>query len=264
MSAILQRKRFVLGNPEWKSAPWQQIPKDLKDVLVDVLVDMPDLVVLYDAMVHFQDDPAHKERLRTELLARCWESDRQLEAWLATVLAIPKPEGREQTHSCPVEEGEKAQQQQEPTQMQSQTEEVAPQQETGDGKESPGQERLITYVAQVHGMILYWTTALVLYTILRKALPRHEQPPDLPSRTDPLPHAKQLVRSLTELLKPSAGLYGRQNVVLPLEITWRFVKDWQVTGPDAVNAGVGTEEEIRELVEGMRKVRKRLMEGERE
>ncbi|KAK4141925.1 uncharacterized protein C8A04DRAFT_13701 [Dichotomopilus funicola] len=215
MSAILQRKRFVLGNPEWKSAPWQQIPKDLKDVLVDVLVDMPDLVVLYDTMVHCQDNPSHQERLRAELHARCWESDRQLEAWFAA-------------------------------------------QEAGDDKESSGQDHLITYVAQVHGMIIYWTTALVLYTILRNSLPRHEQPSALPPRTDPLPHAKQLVRSLTELLKPSAGLYGRQNVVLPLEITWRFVRDWRVTGLDAVNVGVDTKEEIRGLIEGMRKVRERL------
>ncbi|KAH6616013.1 hypothetical protein B0J18DRAFT_294321 [Chaetomium sp. MPI-SDFR-AT-0129] len=262
MSAILQRKRFVLGNPEWKSAPWQQIPKDLKDVLVDVLVDMPDLVVLYDTMVHCQDNPSHKEHLRAELHARCWESDRHLEAWFAAVLAIARPEGGE-AHSCPVEAGGKAEQQ-ELSQVETQPPEAAPQQETGDDKQNPGQDHLITYVAQVHGMIIYWTTALVLYTILRNSLPRHEPLAALPPRTNPLPHATHLVRSLTELLKPSAGLYGRQNVVLPLEITWRFVRDWRVTGLDAVNAGIDTEEEVRELMEGMRNVRERLREGGRE
>ncbi|EAQ93566.1 predicted protein [Chaetomium globosum CBS 148.51] len=75
--------RLVLGAPEWKSIPWQKVPKDFKDILVDVLVDMPQLVEEFDNM-RLCNDAAKRTGLQVELEQKCWEHDQQLLAWLAS------------------------------------------------------------------------------------------------------------------------------------------------------------------------------------
>ncbi|KAH6651042.1 hypothetical protein F5144DRAFT_589364 [Chaetomium tenue] len=75
--------RLVLGAPEWKSIPWQKVPKDFKDILVDVLVDMPQLVEEFDNM-RLCADATKRAALQVELEQKCWEHDQQLLAWLAS------------------------------------------------------------------------------------------------------------------------------------------------------------------------------------
>ncbi|KAK1751951.1 Sterigmatocystin biosynthesis regulatory protein [Echria macrotheca] len=81
LSALLERRRLPLDGPEWKTLPWQVIPKDLKDVLVDVLIDMPGLVEEFDRM-RLCYDLEIREVLQARLLAKCWEHDCRLLEWL--------------------------------------------------------------------------------------------------------------------------------------------------------------------------------------
>ncbi|KAK4031328.1 Sterigmatocystin biosynthesis regulatory protein [Parachaetomium inaequale] len=182
LSAVLRRKQSVLSTPEWKSIPWQEIPKNLKDILVDILVDMPGLVEAFDDMKHCTE-PSRQAALRLELVQKCWEQDRQLLTWSGLLFQGVNPGKQPCTE--------------------------------------PRSEDFVTHVAQVHGMSLFWTTSLVLYSILRMASGPQA---DLPERADPMHHARHLIHAITILLQPKAGLYGQQSAALPLEVALQYTR----------------------------------------
>ncbi|KAM7186037.1 Sterigmatocystin biosynthesis regulatory protein [Rhypophila sp. PSN 637] len=255
LSSILQRKRLVLGDPAWKTVPWQLSPKNLKDVLVDVLVDMPGLVEDFDHMMrHFHQLEMSSASLFTrqsaamitattlceELLQKCWEYDRHLLDWSHLVLQLPRQPPSVTSDSTNVErekkEGRKSGCQPPPRTDINKTSQDSP---------DIDQQALVIQIAQVHGMSLYWTTSLVLYTILQAALNLHASfelwPAQIPvnmgsavcplgqgmsllhDRLNPLSHAKHLVGALSILLQPSAGLYAQRSAALPLEVALEYV-----------------------------------------
>ncbi|KAL2174082.1 uncharacterized protein P884DRAFT_250583 [Thermothelomyces heterothallicus CBS 202.75] len=181
LDQVLRRERLVLSTPEWKTIPWRAIPKDYKDILVDALVDIPGLVEDFDKMRLCAEEP-RRSHLRLDLVRKCRILDRQLQTWVGLLTRLGAKVGE---HSCL-----------DPT-----------------GKD------LVTHVAQVHGMSLYWAASLVLYTILRLVSgPRAR----LPEHADPPEHARNLVAAVAILLEPGSRLYGRQNAALPLEIAWQY------------------------------------------
>ncbi|KAK4223214.1 Sterigmatocystin biosynthesis regulatory protein [Podospora fimiseda] len=183
LSGILRRRRLLFSAPEWKIIPWQgPIPRDLKDMLVDVLVDVPGLVEDYDRM-EACPNPAVKESLRIGVVARCWELDRNLGAWFNIVSSFISPDN-------------------------------PPPEFVTD---------LVMLVARMHGMMVFWTSSMVIFTILHLA--SGSQAHLLPSRMDPMFFALKLANTaLPILLQPRAGLYGQHSVVLPLEILLQFKK----------------------------------------
>lgn len=189
---MLRRERLVLSTPEWKTIPWQAIPKDYKDILVDALVDVPGLVEDFDKMQLCNEEP-RRSQLRFELVRKCWSLDRQLQTWVGLLIQLG---ARIKDHTCL-----------DPT-----------------GKD------LVTYVAQVHGMSMYWAASLVLYTILRLVVGPGVR---LPEHADPVEHARNLVAAIAILLDPSSRLYGRQNAALPLEIAWQYVNALRPVCPES-------------------------------
>lgn len=173
-------------------------------------------------------------RIRAAVINKCREHDRQLLGWAKLVFQLPKqlppepipdggdPDGKPQCTAPPGSNN------------------------TNDGPDI-SQQALIIHVAQVHGMALYWTTALVLYTIMQVActarLSFEPQPTgaalapsveaqthgDIPGasflaeRFNPLTHANHLVDAISVLLQPSAGLYGHRSAALPLEVALEYV-----------------------------------------
>ncbi|KAL2169487.1 hypothetical protein VTG60DRAFT_5956 [Thermothelomyces hinnuleus] len=134
-----------------------------------------------------------RSHLRLELVRKCWSLDRQLQTWVGLLTRLG---AKVKEHSCL-----------DPT-----------------GKD------LVTYVAQVHGMSLYWAASLVLYTILRLVSgPRAR----LPEHADPAEHARNLVAAIAILLEPSSRLYGQQNAALPLEIAWQYANALRPVSPDS-------------------------------
>ncbi|KAK4166912.1 Sterigmatocystin biosynthesis regulatory protein [Cladorrhinum sp. PSN259] len=182
LSGILRRKRLVFSLPEWKSIPWQGVPRDMKDMLVDVLVDMPGLVEDFDKW-EACTEPQTKETLRLALVERCWGLDRDLGAWFGIICSIVGPND-------------------------------PPPEFVTD---------LIMLVGQIHGMMVFWTTSMVLFTILHIA--SGSEAHLLPDRMDPMFFAHKLANAaLPILIQPKAGLYGQQSAVLPLEILLQFKK----------------------------------------
>lgn len=191
LSAVLRRKRLVLSTPEWKSIPWQKTPRNLKDILVDVLVDMPGLVEDFDIM-RLCADAGRKASLRLELVQKCWEHDKELMTWFGLLCQIVDPN--------------------KPSCIESRS---------GD---------LVTHIAQVHGMSLFWTTSLVLYSILWMASgPQAE----LPMRTDPTHHAHNLTEAITILLQPDSGLFGQQSALLLLDVARQYIMSLRSLSPQS-------------------------------
>ncbi|KAK3370527.1 hypothetical protein B0H63DRAFT_422358 [Podospora didyma] len=189
LSSILRRRRLVLSTPEWKAIPWQHIPKDMKDILVDVLIEMPGLVEDLDEMrSSSEDDLERREDLRLQLARKCWGYHRDLLSWLDLLNRIVQPPDGS---PCP------------------------------DAKpKSPGPKDVVTHIAQVHGMSLFWLTSLVLYSVLRMVCGSEEI---LPERADPIYHARRLVEAINALMRPEAGLYGRQSATLQIEVATEYI-----------------------------------------
>lgn len=181
----------MLSTPEWKSVPWQRIPKNLKDILVDVLVDMPRLVEDFDTMKLCAEE-SKKKTLRLELIQKCWEHDGQLLAWFGFLCQVVNP--------------------------------------GNTPRPGPRAKDVVTYVAQVHGMSLFWATSLILYSILWMASGPQS---DLPNRTAPMQHAHKLVEAIAILLQPNAGLYGQQSAWLLLEVARHFITAGITSTPES-------------------------------
>ncbi len=80
LQAIKKRKRTILSTDEWKTIPWLERQKDMKDVIVDVLVDIPGLLEDLDDLRACKDE-SRKLSLRRDLIQQCWRYDRQLLSW---------------------------------------------------------------------------------------------------------------------------------------------------------------------------------------
>ncbi len=193
---MLRRKQLALSTPEWKSIPWQSIPKNLKDVLVDVLVDMPGLIQEFDEM-QLCTEPSNQAERRVKLIDKCWEHDRQLLNWSSLVFREVNPGTQPCTDPLSVD--------------------------------------LVTRIAQVHGMSLFWTTSLILYSIFHMAAGPEE---DLPDRMNPMSHALQLADAISILLQPTAGLYGQQSAALPLEVALQYTALLGLRSPSAGHGSV--------------------------
>ncbi|CRG91336.1 hypothetical protein PISL3812_08384 [Talaromyces islandicus] len=55
MTSLRTRKKCFLSDPAWKKLPWNEIKKSPKDLLLDILVDVPTLFEAIDIMSHCKD-----------------------------------------------------------------------------------------------------------------------------------------------------------------------------------------------------------------
>ena len=98
----------------------------------------------------------------------------------------------------------------------------------GQGARSLSTTHLVTRIGQVHGMALYWNTALVLYSILWM-VSNTDGP--LPEQTNPMSHARRLVgTTIAVLVQPDAGLYGKQSAALPVEVARQWMAVMEAPG----------------------------------
>ena len=84
LGEFLRRKRSGLSAPEWKTAPWSEIPKTPKDALMDIMVDLPGLMEQFDTM-NTCVDPQLQLQLIQQLYDQCWAHHVELQNWATTV-----------------------------------------------------------------------------------------------------------------------------------------------------------------------------------
>ena len=178
----MNRKKSMLSSPEWKTIPWCEKPKNSRDLLLDILIDMPGLLEDLDAL---NECPSSQERqrLRQELIGKCWMYDALLLDWANSICPSQQPFGS--SYQPPEDEI------------------VSPQQ-----------------LAHAHGLSLYWTTCLLLYSTLASA--SGSSSILLPERTDPRVYIGSIAKVVPVLLRAGSGMYGQHIAALPLGVALQF------------------------------------------
>jgi len=84
------RKRILFNSPEWTAVPWVEIAKTPKDLLLDILVEIPALLEDLDLAIDCPD--ADRQRaLRQQLIQNCWTVAGRLSDWRIQVIGIADP-----------------------------------------------------------------------------------------------------------------------------------------------------------------------------
>jgi hypothetical protein len=139
ISAIRQRKRSILSDPEWKLLPWINRQKTSKDALYDILVDVPTVLENADLMRDCLDLDL-QEALRAQTIQDCWGINDRLVEWELT--------------RAPHEQVAKLERRMEPI-------------------------RSVLDLAAIHVMTLYWSTWLLLNGTMHEVAggrPHHKLP----------------------------------------------------------------------------------------
>ncbi|PTB35646.1 hypothetical protein M441DRAFT_31853 [Trichoderma asperellum CBS 433.97] len=80
MLSIGRRAKSPLHTPEWRSTPWRDIPKSTKDKLIDILEDVPFMLIAYDELRACQD-PERFDELRQIVMLNCQHIATSLDVW---------------------------------------------------------------------------------------------------------------------------------------------------------------------------------------
>ncbi|KAK1240460.1 hypothetical protein MKX07_004488 [Trichoderma sp. CBMAI-0711] len=80
MLSIGRRTKSPLNTPEWRTVPWRIVPKSIKDKLMDVMEDIPYMLVSYDNLCACQD-PDRMSELYQILMLNCQHISNSLDAW---------------------------------------------------------------------------------------------------------------------------------------------------------------------------------------
>ncbi|KAL7907731.1 hypothetical protein GGI35DRAFT_65866 [Trichoderma velutinum] len=107
MLSIGRRTHSPLHSPEWRTVPWRTIPKSVKDKLMDIMEDIPFMLVSYDNLRACQD-PDRADELRQIAMLHCEHISNSLDIWEEemgvdlnqfdyTVVGSPLPEPKDDT-----------------------------------------------------------------------------------------------------------------------------------------------------------------------
>ncbi|OPB44864.1 Zn2Cys6 transcriptional regulator [Trichoderma guizhouense] len=80
MLCIGRRTQSPLHSPEWRTVPWRTIPKSVKDKLMDIMEDIPFMLVSYDNLRACQD-PDRADELRQIAMLNCEHISNSLDIW---------------------------------------------------------------------------------------------------------------------------------------------------------------------------------------
>lgn len=142
---------------------------------------MPGLLEDLDRMESCKDKEK-QDRLRRELITKCWAHDEQLRAWMA--LLPPSPDICDRVCQRP--------------------------------ETSPASVEDIALTSGLHN---FWITCLLLYGTLRQA---SGPMATLPDRMDPQVYIHNLVSTAPILLNPRSGMYGQHVTILPFALALQY------------------------------------------
>ena len=187
IDGIKRRKRPSLSRNEWKTVPWTKSSKQTKDLLLDILVEVPGILEDIDNC-ESQDDPDIRHDEYWRLVVSCLGLHAQLRDWYD---ALP-PEHRYVDTFSLITEDDRA------------TEEL------------PG----------MYTMLLYWSTCLYLYNAMRVHGQRRPAsvPPFLPEDAMDLgQYVSNVARLLPFFFKPNAGKANLLLAAFPLGTALQFI-----------------------------------------
>ncbi|CAI6099047.1 unnamed protein product [Clonostachys chloroleuca] len=171
---------------EWKTVPYEDIPKSPKDIIADITLELPEL---YSDLNIAKACPKDGERLaQLETIAsKSWLLDFRLRTWAATTgLQIREFVKRK----------------------------IA----TGSSTTVMSSEEY----ALANVSLLYWITCISLYDILEMTGDTFESP--WPEHASPLIYCRELAAFVHFLLAPQAGCQVTNFVFLALDVAVRFLE----------------------------------------
>lgn len=187
IDGIKRRKRTSLSRDDWKTVPWTKHPKSTKDVLLDILVEVPGILEDIDNCESLDDrEMKHDEYQR--LVATCLSLHSELESWYE---ALPPERRYMDTHGL-----------------------------------GTGDERVIEELPEMYTMLLYWATCLYLYNAMRVHSGRRPAgvPPFLPdAATDLGQYISNMSRILPFFFSPNAGKANLLLAAFPLGTALQFM-----------------------------------------
>jgi hypothetical protein len=80
MLSIGRRAKSPLRTDDWRTIPWRNIPKSTKDKLIDILEDVPFMLIAYDELRACQD-PDRFDELRQAVMVNCQHIAQSLDTW---------------------------------------------------------------------------------------------------------------------------------------------------------------------------------------
>lgn len=187
IDGIKRRKRTPLSREEWKTVPWSIHHKGTKDMLMDILVEVPGFFEDIDNCESLADRDMQQREYR-RLVATCLSLHAQLQDWYN---ALP------------------------PGQRYADT--------SGLGTED---ERVIEELPEMYTMLLYWATCLYLYNAMRVHSQRRPAnvPPFLPQGALNLgQYVSNMSRLLPFFFNPGAGKANLLLAAFPMGTALQFM-----------------------------------------
>ncbi|OAA80487.1 Zn(2)-C6 fungal-type DNA-binding domain protein [Akanthomyces lecanii RCEF 1005] len=80
MLSMGQRKRSPFASPAWDKIPWKKHPKAVKDELIDMMQDVPEILEYIDEF-KTSTDPQRRQDLEMLIMSRCNAVRADLDAW---------------------------------------------------------------------------------------------------------------------------------------------------------------------------------------
>ena len=82
LAALASRQRSYLAEIQWKTVPWELVPKTLEHCLMDAIVEIPGIQEEFDFLESLiQSDETFQRRAK--LIQRAWAVDSDMEKWSA-------------------------------------------------------------------------------------------------------------------------------------------------------------------------------------
>jgi hypothetical protein len=185
---IQNRKRSIFSSPEWKSIPWSLRPKDPKDELLDILVEVPAILEDLDDFLGCLSDQVERQTfLRQQLEERCWLYDSQLHQWATN------------SGSSTVTFVE--------AKISSESQEDA----------APSSEDF----AMAHLGMVYWATCILLYHTLWYLV--GDSRPKYPGRIDPRQYCRKIALLMPYFHGPGVGAFFMNIAIFPAAVAMGFL-----------------------------------------
>ncbi|CAG9981139.1 unnamed protein product, partial [Clonostachys byssicola] len=179
-------KPCPFASQEWKTVPFEDIPKSPKDIIADITLELPEL---YSDLNSAKACPKDEERMaQLEIIAsKSWLLDFRLRTWAATTgLQI--------------------------------REFVKSKISTGSSNTTMSSEEY----ALANVSLLYWITCISLYEILEMTGDTFESP--WPEHASPVIYCRELAAFIRFLLTPQAGCPVTNFIFFALDVAVRFLE----------------------------------------
>lgn len=184
MCALTTRKRIFLSDPAWMTVPWSQYPKTRKDLLVDILLEIPSLYESVDRM-DLQDETTQFKQRHSVVKSISILTDRLndwKEKYASTTSEIP--------YSSP-----------------------------GEQSQTSG-NIAADIIADAHIMTTYWASCILVYDLLQTVSGGECEF----TGDDPDECCRSITLCLPIFLHPSTGMFRHHLLPFPLMVAARYLQ----------------------------------------